>query len=109
MTLHTRRSALRMLAAGGAAASVGLPAFSQQGEAFPSRVIRIVVPYPAGGTTDQLARAIAQPMREVLGQTVIVENKPGAGGTIGTDYVAKQPATATRWCSATAARAPPPA
>jgi tripartite-type tricarboxylate transporter receptor subunit TctC len=55
-------------------------------------VIRIVVPYPAGGTTDQLARAIAQPMREVLGQTVIVENKPGAGGTIGTDYVAKQPA-----------------
>jgi tripartite-type tricarboxylate transporter receptor subunit TctC len=92
MTLHTRRSALRMLAAGGAAASVGLPAFSQQGEAFPSRVIRIVVPYPAGGTTDQLARAIAQPMREVLGQTVIVENKPGAGGTIGTDYVAKQPA-----------------
>ena len=92
MTLHTRRSALRMLAAGGAAASVGLPAFSQQGEAFPSRVIRIVVPYPAGGITDQLARAIAQPMREVLGQTVIVENKPGAGGTIGTDYVAKQPA-----------------
>ena len=92
MTLHTRRSALRMLAAGGAAASVGLPAFSQQGEAFPSRVIRIVVPYPAGGTTDQPARAIAQTMREVLGQTVIVENKPGAGGTIGTDYVAKQPA-----------------
>lgn len=92
MTLHTRRSALRMLAAGGAAASVGLPAFSQQGEAFPSRVIRIVVPYPASGITDQLARAIAQSMREVLGQTVIVENKPGAGGTIGTDYVAKQPA-----------------
>ncbi len=92
MTLHTRRSALRMLAAGGAAASVGLPAFSQQGEAFPSRVIRIVVPGPAGGTIDQPARAIAQPMREVLGQTVIVENKPGAGGTIGTDYVAKQPA-----------------
>jgi tripartite-type tricarboxylate transporter receptor subunit TctC len=90
MTLHTRRNALKVFAAGGVAASVGLPALSQ--ESFPSRVIRIVVPYPAGGTTDQLARAIAQPMRDILGQSVIIENKPGAGGTIGTDYVAKQPA-----------------
>jgi tripartite-type tricarboxylate transporter receptor subunit TctC len=91
MTLHTRRSALRMLAAGGAPLPWGFPpSASRGGVSLP--VIRIVVPYPAGGTTDQLARAIAQPMREVLGQTVIVENKPGAGGTIGTDYVAKQPA-----------------
>jgi tripartite-type tricarboxylate transporter receptor subunit TctC len=90
MTLHNRRSALKLLAAGGAAASVGLPAFAQ--EAYPSRVIRIVVPYPAGGTTDQLARAVSAPMSEMLGQTVIVENKPGAGGTLGSDYVAKQPA-----------------
>lgn len=90
MTMHTRRSALRMLTAGGAAASVGLPVFGQ--EAYPSKLIRIVVPYPAGGTTDQLARAIAQPMSEMLGQTVLIDNRPGASGTIGTDYVAKQPA-----------------
>lgn len=91
MTSHTRRGALKLLAAGGAAASVGFPAFGQQGDAYPSKLIRIVVPYPAGGTTDQLARAVAGPMREMLGQTVIVDNKPGAGGTIGTDHVARQP------------------
>lgn len=91
MTSHSRRGALKLLAAGGAAASVGFPAFGQQGDAYPSKLIRIVVPYPAGGTTDQLARAVAGPMREMLGQTVIVDNKPGAGGTIGTDHVARQP------------------
>ena len=72
-------------------------------------MIRIVVPYPAGGITDQLARAIAQPMREVLGQTVIVETSLEPAAPSVTDYVAKSPRTATRWCSATAARAPPPA
>jgi tripartite-type tricarboxylate transporter receptor subunit TctC len=50
------------------------------------------VPYPAGGTTDQLARAIQQPLQELLGQTVIIDNKAGAGGTLGTDLVAKAPA-----------------
>ncbi|MBS0407346.1 MAG: tripartite tricarboxylate transporter substrate binding protein [Proteobacteria bacterium] len=90
MTLQTRRDALKLLAAGGAAASMGLPALAQDN--YPSRVIRIVVPYPAGGSTDQLARAVSEPMSQMLGQTVIVENKPGAGGTLGSDYVAKQPA-----------------
>jgi tripartite-type tricarboxylate transporter receptor subunit TctC len=56
---------------------------------FPSRPIRIVVPYAAGGSTDQLARAIQQPMQEFLKQPVIVDNKVGAGGAIGTDAVAK--------------------
>ncbi|MFO1218738.1 MAG: tripartite tricarboxylate transporter substrate binding protein [Burkholderiaceae bacterium] len=60
-------------------------------DTYPSRPIRIVVPYPAGGTTDQLARAIQQPLQELLGQTIVVENKPGAGGTLGTDLVAKAP------------------
>jgi tripartite-type tricarboxylate transporter receptor subunit TctC len=91
MTVYTRRSALKIVAAGSAAA-VAIPGFAQGGDPYPSKVIRIVVPYPAGGTTDQLARAVAQPMREILGQTVIVDNKPGAGGTLGTEYVAKQPA-----------------
>lgn len=85
----SRRSALKILAAG-TAAGVGVSSHAQSGEA--SKVIKIVVPYPAGGTTDQLARTVAQPLKEILGQSVIVENRPGAGGTLGTDYVAKQPA-----------------
>ncbi len=61
-------------------------------EAYPNRPIRVVVPYPAGGSTDQLARMIAQPLQEILGQPIVVDNKPGAGGTIGADFVSKQPA-----------------
>ncbi len=61
-------------------------------DTFPSKPIRIVVPYAAGGSTDQLARAIQQPMADLLKQPVIIDNKPGAGGSIGTDHVAKAPA-----------------
>ncbi|MGE0333245.1 MAG: Bug family tripartite tricarboxylate transporter substrate binding protein [Ramlibacter sp.] len=61
-------------------------------EAFPSKPIKIVVPYAAGGSTDQLARAIQKPMQDFLKQPVIIDNKAGAGGTIGTDQVAKAPA-----------------
>jgi tripartite-type tricarboxylate transporter receptor subunit TctC len=68
-------------------AAGALPALAQG--SYPSKPIRMIVPYAAGGSTDQLARAIQQSMSETLGQTVIVENKPGAGGTIGVDYVAK--------------------
>ena len=53
------------------------------------RLMRIIVPYPAGGTTDQLARAIQQPLADTLGQPVVIENKAGAGGTLGTDAAAK--------------------
>ena len=63
------------------------PAAAQ--DAWPSKPIRIVVPYPAGGTTDQLARAIQQPLSDTLGQPVVIENKAGAGGTLGTDAAAK--------------------
>ena len=58
-------------------------------QAFPNRPIRIVVPYPAGGATDQMARIIQQPLSEILGQPIIIENKAGAAGAIGTDAVAK--------------------
>ena len=64
----------------------GLPATAQP---YPNKPIRVIVPYAAGGSTDQLARAIQQPLSDTLGQPVIIENKPGAGGTIGTDMVAK--------------------
>ena len=81
-----RRNALRTVAAT-VLSTLAFGAAAQ--DAYPSRPIRIVVPYPAGGTTDQLARAIQKPMQDFLKQPVIVENKAGAGGTIGTDQVVK--------------------
>ena len=58
-------------------------------KAYPSRPVRIVVGFPAGGNTDIISRAMAQKLTDRFGQTVIVENRPGAGSMIGTDYVAK--------------------
>jgi len=63
-------------------------AASAQGD-YPNKPIRLVVPYPAGGLTDTLARQVADGLSKRLGQTVVVENKSGAGGIIGTDFVAK--------------------
>lgn len=65
---------------------------ASQAETWPARPLRWVVPYPPGGSTDILARLVGQKLGERLGQPVVVENKPGAGGNIGTEYVAKQPA-----------------
>ena len=62
------------------------PALADQ---WPTRPIRFVVPYPPGGPLDQVARALAEKLREPLGQPVVVENRPGAGGNIGADLVAK--------------------
>ena len=58
-------------------------------QTFPSRTIRIVVPFPAGATTDMLARLFAQRMTETMGQSVVVENVGGAGGSLGADQIAK--------------------
>ncbi len=58
-------------------------------QTYPSRVIRIVVPFPPGGPTDVAARLIAQPLGQTLGQSVIVENQPGAGGRTGSRFVAR--------------------
>ncbi len=61
-------------------------------QAWPSRPVRLVVPYPAGGPTDILGRVIAQKLTEALGQPVTVDNRPGASGNLGSDLVAKAPA-----------------
>ena len=88
-------SPLRRLCLGAAAALLCAPALAQTpspAPAYPSQPIKLVVPYPAGGATDTLARAIGQKLQEAWSQTVIVENKVGAGGTIGNAFVAKAPA-----------------
>ena len=61
-------------------------------QGYPNRPIRIVVPYPAGGATDQMARIIQQPLAELLGTTIIIDNRAGAGGAIGTEAVARSAA-----------------
>ena len=58
-------------------------------QAYPSKPVRIIVPYPAGGTSDILARTLGQKLSEMWNQPVIVENKPGANGNVGADFVAK--------------------
>ena len=64
-------------------------AFGALGQDWPSRPIHLVVPYPSGGPVDLTARLIAPKLQQALGQPVVVENKPGAGGNIGADFVAK--------------------
>ena len=82
---------LRWLAAGACAAGLlhALPAAAQE---WPTRPIRIVVPFATGGSADVYARFLAQRLPAILGQPVVVENRPGAGAVIGTDLVAKAPA-----------------
>jgi tripartite-type tricarboxylate transporter receptor subunit TctC len=72
-----------------AALSLLTAAATAQGSSYPSQNIRFVVPYPAGGATDTLARTVGQKLQEAWGQTVVVENRAGAAGTIGNNVVAK--------------------
>lgn len=84
MTDSLRRG---LLAAAVLAAAV--PALSVAAEAWPTKPIRMVVSYPAGGVSDNVARALGDKLSAQLGQTVVIENKAGAGGAIGLDQVAK--------------------
>ncbi len=72
-----------------AALALCIASGSAWAQAWPSKPISLVVPFPAGGTTDVLARAVGQELAKSLGQPVVVESKPGAGATLGADFVAK--------------------
>jgi tripartite-type tricarboxylate transporter receptor subunit TctC len=91
-----RRLFLRTLAGGATALAVAMPLASQATgmqpadlQGWPEKPIRFVVPYPPAGPLDQVARVLAEKLRDSLGQPVITENRPGAGGNIGADNVAK--------------------
>jgi len=74
-----------------AAALVLGPAGAVAAETFPTKPVRLIVPFPAGGATDIVARLVAQRLQDIWGQTVVVDYKPGAGTVVGTDIVAKSP------------------
>jgi tripartite-type tricarboxylate transporter receptor subunit TctC len=85
--IKTRREILAGVAAAGAA--VAMPGVLRAQAQYPSRAVRIVVPFPAGATTDLLARLIAMRLSESMGQSFVVENVGGGGGSVGADQVAK--------------------
>ncbi|GKT14721.1 tripartite tricarboxylate transporter substrate binding protein [Acidovorax sp. SUPP2522] len=83
MTLNRRHAMVY-----GAAALASTTAMGQTAN-WPTKTLRLIVPYPPGGSSDIIARAISQPLSDLLKQNVIVENKPGANGNLGADFVAK--------------------
>src|SRR5438552_1892566 len=84
LQMPSRRTLLKA-----AAASVAFPSIVRAQAAWPSRAIRCIVPLPPGGGTDSMGRRAMQRLSEALGVPVVVDNKPGAGGTIGSEVLAQ--------------------
>src|SRR5258706_11009212 len=93
-----------MLRTAGAALLVAL-ATSVCAQGYPAKPAKVIVPYPPGGPTDIVARVVSQKLSEQMGQQFIVENRPGAGGNIGAEAVAKSPADGYTLLVATTAHA----
>lgn len=68
-----------------------LAAGAATAQSYPNKPIRFVLPFPPGGGTDILGRVLAQKLSDAVGQPVIPENRPGAGGNVGTEYASRQP------------------
>ncbi|MFY9136650.1 Bug family tripartite tricarboxylate transporter substrate binding protein [Zwartia sp.] len=88
-TTHRRLRRILLLALGLGSVSFGMTAQAQSSTDWPTKPIRFVVPYPPGGPLDTMARVLAEQVKTTLGQPVVVENRPGAGGNIGADLIAK--------------------
>ena len=88
----SRTSALMWRVAAALIAATSLAAGTALAQAYPSRPIHMIVPYAPGGPTDILGRAVGQQLTEALGQQVIIDNRPGASGNLGTAQAAKLPA-----------------
>lgn len=82
--MMNRRNVLQILGAGASLAPI-----ASWSQSYPSRPIKVIIPFPPGGPTDVLGRIVAQKLGERLGQNVVIDNKPGASGMIGADMVAK--------------------
>lgn len=100
---HSRRTFSAALASLGSIAL--LPAWGQSPTDYPNKPIRYVVPFPAGGLTDTMARLVGQKLTESFRQPVLVENKPGANANLGADFVAKAAPDGYTWLAVTLAHA----
>jgi tripartite-type tricarboxylate transporter receptor subunit TctC len=87
MTIHQARARFALVSALVFAALSTVPA--AQAQTYPSKPVRLVLPYAPGGIIDYVGRTLAQKLSEQLGQQVVAENRPGAGGIVGTDVVAR--------------------
>ena len=87
--MHSLRPISRRLVLQGVALAAAMTVSGAMAQAWPNRPITLIVPFPAGGTTDVLARALGERLQQSLGQPVVIESKPGAGATIGADFVVK--------------------
>src|SRR5690349_16424715 len=97
MTDITRRGAIGALGS----AAAWLAASAARAQAFPSKPMRLLVPFPAGGIVDIVSRAMAEPMQADLGQPVVVEPKPGASGSLAAAMIPQAPADGYNWVMAT--------
>ncbi len=79
----------RILLAAGLSAPALLPTGSLAQSAWPERAVRVIVPWPPGGSTDVLCRIVCERLQQITGQSFLIENRPGAGGNIGADAIAK--------------------
>jgi tripartite-type tricarboxylate transporter receptor subunit TctC len=100
----TRRTALSGLLASGAA----LPSLPAAGQGFPDKPLRFLIPFPAGGIVDIVGRAVGERMAVLLGQPVVIDNRPGGNTSIATDIVAKAPPDGHTWVLATVSHAVAP-